>query len=144
MTGWVNEGYRSYSRRMPENCALELIEIPVARRAANAGISALKEAEGRKMLAAAGKDAHLVALDAGGQAWESRFLAHQLNEWRLAGRNVCLFTGGPDGLWDGVTGKCAQRWSLSALTFPHAIVRIIVAEQIYRAWSILHNHPYHR
>lgn len=88
--------------------------------------------------------AHIVALELSGKPWTTQDLALTLNRWLESGRHIALLIGGPDGLADPVKSRAGEFWSLSPLTFPHPLVRIIVAEQLYRAWSILHNHPYHR
>ncbi len=96
------------------------------------------------MLAAIPHDSHRVALDLGGKPWSTKDLASQLQTWRESGRSVSLLIGGPEGLSEAVRQSAQQTWCLSNLTFPHPLVRVIVAEQLYRAWSLLHNHPYHR
>ncbi len=96
------------------------------------------------MLAAIPGDCHVVALDVKGKAWSTEQLADRLRDWMGAGRNVALLVGGPDGLHRDCLDRADQCWSLSALTYPHALVRVILAEQLYRAWSITVGHPYHR
>jgi 23S rRNA (pseudouridine1915-N3)-methyltransferase len=90
------------------------------------------------------KDCTVIALDVAGQGWSTAELAAQFGVWLGSGRDVALLVGGPDGLAPDCLARAERRWSLSALTFPHALVRILVAEQLYRAWSILNHHPYHR
>jgi 23S rRNA (pseudouridine1915-N3)-methyltransferase len=96
------------------------------------------------MLAAIGKGDGVIALDVLGKAWSTEHLAEQIKSWQMSGRNMSLLIGGPDGLSEACLQRAEQRWSLSALTFPHPLVRVILAEQLYRAWSINNNHPYHR
>ena len=100
--------------------------------------------EGERILAAIPDNHHVVALDVKGKAWSTEQLAQQLAHWQADGRDVSLLVGGPDGLTDDCLQRANQRWSLSALTFPHPLVRIVMAEQLYRAWAVLQNHPYHR
>lgn len=144
MPDWVSAGYDEYAKRLPRECELILKEIPPAKRGKNADIARITEDEGTRMLAALDRDSHVVALDLGGKAWSTPELAQNLDRWLAGGRDVALLVGGPDGLAPACRQRANQMWSLSNLTFPHPIVRIIVAEQIYRAWSILQNHPYHR
>ena len=141
---WIQEGYEDYAKRLPPHCCLELVEIPALKRTANADLKRLTEREGEKMLAAIKPLHRVVALDKNGKAWTSEQLAHQLQGWLQGGQNIDLLVGGPEGLAAACLQRAQETWSLSALTFPHLIVRLIVAEQIYRAYSILQNSPYHR
>jgi 23S rRNA (pseudouridine1915-N3)-methyltransferase len=100
--------------------------------------------EGRQILAAIPPQARVVALDVGGKGWDTATLATRVRDWMQEGRDVALLVGGPDGLSRDCLERAELRWSLSALTFPHALVRVIIAEQLYRSWSILAGHPYHR
>jgi 23S rRNA (pseudouridine1915-N3)-methyltransferase len=144
MPDWVVQGYQDYARRLPRECTLQLVEIPVARRSKSQSAEQAQHEEGRRMLAALPKDCAVIALDVQGQPWSTPALADQLQQWLGSGRDVALLVGGPDGLAPDCLARAERGWSLSALTFPHALVRILVAEQLYRAWSILHGHPYHR
>ncbi|HEB99324.1 MAG TPA: 23S rRNA (pseudouridine(1915)-N(3))-methyltransferase RlmH [Thiotrichales bacterium] len=144
MPGWVEEGYREYARRLPRECALELVEIPPGRRSRNADIARILREEGERMLAAIPKGARPVALDVGGRAWDTPGLARQLGAWLEEGRDLALLVGGPEGLAPEVRARAELSWSLSPLTLPHPLVRVVVAEQIYRAFSLLRGHPYHR
>ncbi len=144
MPGWVAEGYREYARRLPRECALELVEIPPGRRARNADIARILREEGERMLAAIPKGARPVALDVAGRAWDTPGLARQLGAWLEEGRDLALLVGGPEGLAPEVRARAELAWSLSPLTLPHPLVRVVVAEQIYRAFSLLRGHPYHR
>ncbi|RDI42826.1 23S rRNA (pseudouridine(1915)-N(3))-methyltransferase RlmH [Aquicella lusitana] len=141
---WVREGYNEYAKRLPPSCALELVEISAEKRTANADLQRITEREGEKILAAVKPGHHVIALDVKGKLWTTEELAGQMDDWRQQGRNIDLLVGGPDGLAPACIQKAAEKWSLSTLTFPHILVRVIVAEQLYRAWSILHQHPYHR
>lgn len=141
---WIQEGYEEYAKRLPASCALDLIEIAAEKRTANTDIKRLLEREGEKMLNAIKPNHRVIALDVKGELWTTEQLAHQLTAWQHDGRNVDLLIGGPDGLSPLCLQKAEQKWSLSPLTFPHILVRVMIAEQIYRAWSILQQHPYHR
>lgn len=144
MPDWVSQGYIEYARRMPAECRLNLIEIPLAKRSKNAATEQLKQQEGERLLAAVPKNAELWALDSGGRSWSTEQLAAQLDDWLQGGRDLALLIGGPDGLSRECLQQAAGLWSLSPLTLPHPLVRIIVAEQLYRAVSILKHHPYHK
>ena len=144
MPGWVNQGYAEYAKRMPSECSLHLIEIPLGKRSKNSDISRLMDREGEQMLAAIKKDTLVVAMEVAGRPWSTPQLAEKLSEWRQSGRNIALFVGGPEGLAPSCQKRADQKWSLSSLTLPHPLVRIVIAEQLYRALSILKNHPYHK
>jgi 23S rRNA (pseudouridine1915-N3)-methyltransferase len=144
MPAWVKEGYSDYAARMPRECRLELTEIPVAERGKNADIARLKQTEGAKILKALGADDVAIALDERGEVLDTRQWSQSLKRWMQDGRDVALLIGGPDGHAPDVLSRANRTWSLSKLTLPHALVRVLVAEQLYRAWSLLANHPYHR
>jgi 23S rRNA (pseudouridine1915-N3)-methyltransferase len=134
MPGWVTTAYEDYTRRMRKDMRVDLEEIPVGR---------VKADEEKRLLERIGDD-YLVALDERGKSLTTLQLAKWLGERQQDGRNLTFVIGGPDGLGPNILLKAALRWSLSALTFPHAMVRVILAEQLYRAHSVLQNHPYHR
>ncbi|MGR8980740.1 MAG: 23S rRNA (pseudouridine(1915)-N(3))-methyltransferase RlmH [Gammaproteobacteria bacterium] len=144
MPVWVEKGYQEYAKRLPRECELILKEIAPGTRGKNADIARTVREEGERMLAAIPSHAHVVALDVDGKSWSTAELASILKRWLDSGRNIVLLVGGPEGLSDSAKSRAKESWSLSKLTFPHPLVRILVAEQIYRAWSILHHHPYHR
>jgi len=144
MPAWVTTGYQEYAKRLPADCRLELVEIPPGHRGKGADVQRAIEKESRQILAALGKDEHVVALDVEGRQWSTEQLAGTIGEWQMGGKNVALLIGGPDGLSAECLALARQRWSLSNLTYPHPLVRVILSEQIYRAWSLLNNHPYHR
>ena len=144
MSTWVEQGYAEYARRLPADCVLQLVEISAGKRGKGADIARITQQEGEKMLAAVPKGARIVTLEVTGKAWTTEALATELDGWLHDGRDVALLVGGPEGLSADCIARSEQRWSLSNLTLPHPLVRIVVAEQIYRAWSILQNHPYHR
>ncbi|MEH6388220.1 MULTISPECIES: 23S rRNA (pseudouridine(1915)-N(3))-methyltransferase RlmH [Pseudomonas] len=144
MPRWVVEGYQEYAKRMPADLPLDLIEIPLSTRGKNADVARLMRREGEQMLAATQPGDRIVTLEVTGKNWSTEQLAEQLERWRLEARNVNLMVGGPEGLAEDVAARSDQRWSLSALTLPHPLVRILLAEQIYRAWTVLNRHPYHK
>ena len=144
MPTWVSQGYEEFARRMPLECRLKLIEIPPAKRTKAADIKRLVRQEGERMLEALPKNVLVVALDVAGRQWRTEELAQQLSDWMHEGRDIALLLGGPDGLAPACREKADRGWSLSPLTFPHPLVRIIVAEQLYRATTILKHHPYHK
>jgi len=144
MPAWVSQGYEEFARRMPSEVRLNLIEIPPAKRTKAADIKRLVRQEGERMLEALPKNALVVALDVTGRQWRTEELAQQLGDWMHEGRDTALLVGGPDGLAPACREQADQSWSLSPLTFPHPLVRVIVAEQLYRATTILKHHPYHK
>jgi 23S rRNA (pseudouridine1915-N3)-methyltransferase len=144
MPDWVTRGFEEYQRRFPRDMALELIEIPAGKRGKNADIARILQKEGELMLAAVAKGNHIISLDLPGKNWTTPELAEQLCKWQLDGRDVSLLIGGPEGLSPECKAAATQSWCLSALTLPHPLVRVLVAESLYRAWSINNNHPYHR
>lgn len=144
MPDWVSTGFGDYARRMPPELPVELVEIPVAHRGKNPDISRLMQRESDAILAATGPKDRVIALEVGGRPWSTEKLANQLESWQQDGRDVSFLVGGPDGLAEDCRKRADQQWSLSPLTLPHPLVRIVLAEQLYRAWSITRNHPYHR
>lgn len=144
MPGWVETAYEDYAGRMPRECRIQLVEIPVAERGKNADIARLKQAEGEKILKALPRDAMVIALDEHGETLSSKEWSASMKQWLASGRDTCLLIGGPDGHAPEVLQRADRRWSLSRLTLPHGMVRVMVAEQLYRAWTLLSNHPYHR
>jgi 23S rRNA (pseudouridine1915-N3)-methyltransferase len=144
MPGWVQQGYDEYAKRLPRECELILKEIPAGKRGKNSDIARIVKDEGERMIAALPQSTHIVTLDIPGKPWTTPELSQAMQRWLAGGQSVSLLIGGPEGLADEVKPLARESWSLSKLTFPHPLVRIIVAEQLYRAWSLLNNHPYHR
>jgi len=144
MPAWVTAGYAEYARRLPHECSLQLVEIPVSKRRKSLPAARAMQEEGQLMLAAIPAGSLVIALDVTGKSWSTEVLAERLQHWMAGGRDVALLVGGPDGLAPECLASSDMTWSLSALTYPHALVRIILAEQLYRAWSINVGHPYHR
>ncbi len=144
MPAWVQTGFEEYAKRFTAGCSLELCEIPAEKRSKNSDIARIIEREGEKLIAATKPDHYIIALEIKGQTWSTEQLARELKTWQTHGRHVDLLVGGPDGLSVACREKAHAHWSLSPLTLPHPLVRIILAEQLYRAASMLQNHPYHR
>jgi 23S rRNA (pseudouridine1915-N3)-methyltransferase len=144
MPDWVQKAWSEYSKRFPRNLSLQLVEIPLTRRSRNCNIQALQQKEGEALLAAIPPQSRIIALDVLGKQWSTAELALQVEAWMLEAINVSFLIGGPDGLSAQCLGQAHNRWSLGRLTLPHAMVRVILAEQLYRAWTITQNHPYHR
>ena len=144
MPAWVEQGYQEYAQRMPAEASLVLKEIAPGKRGKNADIKRILQDEGQRIQAAIPKNAHIIALDVKGRSWATEQLAERMGDWMQLGQDIVLLVGGPEGLHSDCVAVADEQWSLSALTFPHPLVRVIVAEQLYRAWSVLRNHPYHR
>ena len=144
MPQWVTAGYDEYARRLPPHLQLELKEIePAARRRARPA-AAYRDEEGERIAKALPAGTHQVALDVKGRQHSTEQLAQALDRWQHLGCDIALLVGGPDGLAPDVLQAAQERWSLGPLTMPHPLVRVVVAEQLYRAWTLLSGHPYHR
>lgn len=141
---WVAAGFADYARRLTGDVTLRLVEVPIAARPKGAGIARAVADEGARLLAAVPPGARVVALAVDGQPWSTDGLAGRLEAWSADGRDVALLVGGPDGLAAACLARADERWSLGPLTLPHMLVRVIVAEALYRAWSVRAGHPYHR
>lgn len=144
MPSWVADGFAEYRKRLSRDLPLDLVEIPLGARGKGRDPARAIADEGSAVLAALPKDTHVVALDGRGKPWSSEQLAQELAHWRMSGRDLAILIGGPDGHAAEVLARADQRWSLGPLTLPHMLVRLIVAEQLYRAVSINAGHPYHR
>lgn len=144
MPDWVSAGFRDYARRLHGGARLELHEVTAAPRHGDYDPGRARAEEARRLRAAVPARALRIALDAGGRALDTERLAARVADWNRTGETVAFLVGGPDGLDPGLLAEADERWSLSPLTLPHALVRVVVAEQLYRALSMLHNHPYHR
>src|SRR3954453_20571834 len=142
--GWVDAGYAEYAHRLRGRCTLELKVLPLARRTASGPSDRAVAEEGARMARAIPAGAHVVALAQAGKPWSTQDLAAKLERWSERGAPVALLLGGPDGIGPEALARAVERWSLSALTLPHGLARVVVAEALYRAWSLLQNHPYHR
>lgn len=144
MPDWVTRGVEEYRKRLPRDFALEIEEIAPGTRGRNADVGRAIAVEGERVRARLKGNEHLVALEVKGKPWSTEALAREADGWRMQGRDVVLLVGGPDGLDPGLSAEAHQRWSLSPLTLPHPLVRIVLAEQLYRAWTLMVGHPYHR
>ena len=142
MPPWVNAGFAEYAGRMPREARIELTALKPAAR--GGPLQRMLDAEGKRILAALPADCIKVALDERGTLLSTMDLARRLARWREAGRDVAFMVGGADGLTESLRKSAHLAWSLSPLTLPHGLARVVLAEQLYRAVSILHNHPYHR
>ncbi len=141
---WVDAGADDYAKRLRGRCTLEINTVPLARRTATTPVERAMHDEGERLLAQIPAGAHVVALLESGKPWSTKELAGKLEAWMQRGAPVALLVGGPDGLAPECVARANERWSLSPLTLPHGLVRIVAAEALYRAWSLLENHPYHR
>ena len=144
MPDWVSQGVAEYSKRMPRELRLDWREVPLARRGGDVTPQQLCSREGEQILKAVPGGDRVVALDVLGKRISTEQLAQQLQDWQMSGDNYSLLIGGPDGLSPECLQRADRRWSLSDLTLPHPLVRVLLAEQLYRAWTITVNHPYHR
>ena len=144
MPAWVDAGYNEYAKRLPSDFQLELIELPLGRRGKGSDLARAKKQEGDSMLAAIPKGDKVISLEVLGKNWSTEKLASQVENWRMDGCNISLLIGGPEGLDPRCSALADQKWSLSALTLPHPLVRVLLAEQLYRAWTVIQGHPYHK
>jgi 23S rRNA (pseudouridine1915-N3)-methyltransferase len=144
MPAWVEAGYQEYAKRLPSELNVELVEIPMAQRRKGEAPDRAIAVEGKSILKGLVRDDYVIALAVNGKAWSTEKLAQNLRAWQDGGSNISLLIGGPDGLDKNCLDRADQQWSLSAMTLPHPLVRVMLIEQLYRAWSINAGHPYHR
>jgi 23S rRNA (pseudouridine1915-N3)-methyltransferase len=146
MPAWVDAGFEEYARRMPREAPLKLVEVKPEPRGEQEGrsVARLTESEGKRIAAALPKGALKIVLDERGRTCTTRELAQRMAAWQMEGRDVAFVIGGADGLSPAVKRSADFLWSLSPLTLPHGLARVVLAEQLYRAHTILKNHPYHR
>lgn len=144
MPAWITEGFHNYAKRLPSECALFLKEIAPAVRGKSGQPQKWQQEEGQRLLQQIPADHQVIALEVTGKSWSTEKLAEEMLRWQSDGRDISLLIGGPDGLSADCLARADKKWSLSPLTLPHPLVRVVVAEQLYRAWSINNNHPYHR
>lgn len=143
MPSWVETACAEYTKRMPREASIEIIDIKPEKRAAGNSTENIQLLEAKRILEAIGKD-YCIALDERGQEVTTLQLADKFKDWQSSGRDIALIIGGADGLHASVKQKADWLWGLSKLTLPHAMVRVLLAEQLYRAHSVITNHPYHR
>jgi 23S rRNA (pseudouridine1915-N3)-methyltransferase len=144
MPGWIDAGFEEYARRMPREAPIDLIQVKPEPRGSATPVERLTLAEAKRVRAVLPDGCYTVALDERGQTCTTKRLAERLEQWQMERRHVALVVGGPDGLDPSIKREADWLWSLSPLTLPHGLVRVLLAEQLYRAASILKSHPYHR
>ncbi|HEY9573803.1 MAG TPA: 23S rRNA (pseudouridine(1915)-N(3))-methyltransferase RlmH [Pusillimonas sp.] len=144
MPDWVDTAWRDYARRLPSDCLLELKEVKPEPRTLGKTPAQMMQAEARRIEAAVAPNALRIALDEHGKDITTMALSHELEKWRGGGQDIAFLIGGPDGLDADLKRSCQGLLRLSSLTLPHPMVRIVLAEQLYRAWAIMTGHPYHR
>lgn len=144
MPGWVAGGVDVYRERLPHHVKLEIVEIPPGHRSGQGSVEAAMQKEEQQLLKRAARADRIIALDERGAEWSSVELADEMRGWLNEAASIALLIGGPDGLTESCRRRADVVWSLSKLTLPHGLVRVVLAEQIYRAWTILQGHPYHR
>jgi len=144
MPEWINSGYTEFSKRMPPELQIDLIEItPSVRNKTTPTEKNIKE-EGKRIQSAIPANSRLIVLDEKGKNFNSIALSKKMESWLPMGQDIVLVIGGADGIDPKIKQQADEKWSLSSFTLPHALVRVVIAEQLYRAWSILKGHPYHR
>ena len=143
MPAWVDQGVEEYARRMPREVPVEWLDIPPAKRGA-ATPAQYREQEAEAIKARLKDKDYVVALDIAGKAVSTELIAERFDQWRMQGEQVSIVIGGPDGLHPEILKGAKERWSLGQITLPHPLVRVILAEQLYRAWSVRAGHPSHR
>jgi 23S rRNA (pseudouridine1915-N3)-methyltransferase len=141
---WVAEGSNEYERRLPRELKLRWRDIPLARRGGHTAAARLRAEEGERLLRGLAAGDRVIALDPRGEPWRTEDLAGHLEDWQMSGHSVAFLLGGPEGLAPACLDRAERAWSLGPLTLPHPLVRVLLAEQLYRAWTILAKHPYHR
>ena len=143
MPAWVTSGFEEYRKRLPPEIRLNLRELPLGQKGKSADARSRKR-EAESIRSALPPRDRLVALDVEGRPYSTEQLANLLAGWQMSGDNYSIVIGGPDGIDDALLDAAELRWSLSPLTLPHPLVRVVLAEQLYRAWTINAGHPYHR
>ena len=144
MPAWVDLAVKDYSKRLQDGVALTVVEIPLMRRGKSSDLSRIMEKEMVMMNAAIPNNARLIALDVTGESFTSEQLAEKMVRLQQITSHLCFLIGGPEGLSSELVARSNERWSLSMLTLPHTLMRVTLLEALYRAWSIIHHHPYHK
>jgi 23S rRNA (pseudouridine1915-N3)-methyltransferase len=144
MPDWITSGFEEYAKRMPPELRIELKELKPEQRSSSRNAESVMAAEKQRIEAALPKNARIIALDERGRDWTTMQLAQALPAWQQDGRDVAFIIGGADGLDPEIKSRAEIMLRISSLTLPHGMVRVLLAEQLYRAWSITQNHPYHR
>ena len=143
MPVWVEQGVAEYTRRMPREVSVEWLDVPLAKRG-NGSAESYRRQEAELIQSKLNEGEDLIALDVQGMAISTEQMADRFAGWQMQGRRVCLVIGGPDGLHQSLLSLSRELWSFGRITLPHPLVRVILAEQLYRAWSLQSGHPYHR
>ncbi len=144
MPSWVDQAYDEYARRMPRHCSMRLVEINAGKRSRSADVARINREEGERLLQAIPNGSRVIALERSGREKSTEQLALSMEKWLAGGQDVALLVGGPEGLSLACLEHADECWSLSKMTLAHPLVRVVLAEQLYRAWSIIANLPYHR
>lgn len=144
MPSWITEGFNEYAKRMPREAKIELVEIKPEARNSGKTAAQIMEAEAQRIRSALPAGVFCIALDEHGATFTTKQLAQQMQDWMQQGRDIAFIIGGADGLHASVKQQAQQLMALSTFTLPHGMVRVVLAEQLYRAHSLMHNHPYHR
>lgn len=144
MPAWVEQGVQEYSKRLPAEFSFECVEVPLGKRGKSASTQQAMRQEEEALLARIGPRDYVVALDVQGKVLSTEEMTTRISTIRDEGQHLSFLVGGPDGLTQNCLTRADERWSLSALTLPHPLVRIVMAEQMYRVWSLISGHPYHR
>lgn len=144
MPAWVQEGYKEYTKRIGAGLDIQLIEISPEKRGKSADLQRIMQKEAERMRQSIPRNNYVIALDKEGRSWSTETLAQNIADWQQDGTNISFLIGGPEGMSRELLQEADTRISFSAMTFPHPVVRIILAEQLYRAYSILNHHPYHK
>ncbi|MGI9283913.1 MAG: 23S rRNA (pseudouridine(1915)-N(3))-methyltransferase RlmH [Pseudomonadales bacterium] len=144
MPVWVDSGADDYLQRVSAGLGISLTDLALEKRNKAQSLDKIRQCEDAKMLSSIKTDECVIALDQRGKQWSTEELAASLRDWQMSGRDYCLLIGGPEGLGENSLARADMRWSLAKLTLPHPLVRIILLEQLYRAWTINTGHPYHR
>jgi 23S rRNA (pseudouridine1915-N3)-methyltransferase len=143
MPSWVDEACAEYIKRMPRELGVEILSIKPGKRAAGKNALTVQEEESKKIIELSGKD-YMIALDERGVQLSTLELADHMKKWLSQGQDVSIIIGGADGLHPNIKSSANSLIGLSKLTLPHAMVRVLLCEQLYRAWSVINHHPYHR
>jgi 23S rRNA (pseudouridine1915-N3)-methyltransferase len=144
MPDWITQGFNEYAKRMPRESKIDLIEIKPESRTSGKTIDQIMQLEAQRIFNFLPENCTTIALDEHGSMFTTKTLAGQIQIWMQSGRNIAFIIGGADGLHPSIKQTAQQLMALSAFTLPHALVRVVLAEQLYRAHSLMHNHPYHR
>lgn len=144
MPPWVDQAVKEYAKRMQDGISFTIVEIPLIRRGKSSDLTRIMEKEMTLMSAAIPNNARLIALDLKGTAFSSEQLAEKIQQLQHTSSHLCFLIGGPEGLSPELIMRSDEQWSLSKLTLPHTLVRVMLVETLYRAWSIIHHHPYHK